>query len=64
MKDGKLNEREKAALKRAHSILNEWCDWEGEVRERADFDPVLDDVECSAASAAGLILEFLSWIDD
>ena len=64
MKDGKLNEREKAALRRAHSILNKWCDWESEARERADFDAVLDDVECSAASAAGLILDFLSWIDD
>lgn len=64
MKKGKLNERERASLQRACDILNKWCDWEDEARRHEGFDPVLDDVECSAASAAGLIRDFLYVLED
>lgn len=59
MKDGSLSKRERDALLRAVRILNRWCDWENEQRERADFDPTLDDIETGAAGAAGLIGEFI-----
>lgn len=59
MKDGSLNKQEREALLRAARILNKWCDWENGQREKADFDPMLDDVESSAAGAAGLISEFI-----
>lgn len=64
MKNGKLNDRERASLQRACDILNKWCDWENIEREKAGFNPVLDDIECSAASAAGLIRDFLYDTED
>lgn len=64
MKNGKLSEREIGVLRKACDILNRWCDWECDARELEGFDSVLDDVECSAASAAGLINEFLYAIED
>lgn len=64
MRNGKLNEREIATLRKACDILNRWCDWECDEREKVCFNPVLDDVECCAASAAGLMRDFLYDIED
>lgn len=58
-KDGKLSARERDTLLSAARILNKWCDWECDEREKPTFDPTLDDVECNAASAAGMIQEFI-----
>ena len=59
MKNGRLNASEVKRIQSAIDVLNAWCDWEGEEREQEDFNPVLDDVECCAASAAGLMRDFL-----
>ena len=56
---GRLNARERDTLLKASKILNAWCDWESEEREKPTFDPILDDIECNAASAAGMIQEFI-----
>jgi hypothetical protein len=58
-KTGRLSKRDRDALLRAANILNQWCDWENDERERESFDPVFDDIECNAASAAGMIHQFL-----
>lgn len=58
-KNGKLSKRERDTLLRAARILNQWCNWENDEREKAGFDPTLDDIECNAASAAGMISVFI-----
>lgn len=58
-KAGKLSKRDFDALLKAARILNQWCDWENDEREKEGFDPTLDDIECNAAGAAGMIHQFI-----
>lgn len=62
MKNGKLNKRERETLYKANEILNNFCSWELDARmgeDGADFD----DAGSAAASAAGLIRDFIYWHD-
>lgn len=62
MKNGKLNKRERDALYKAHDILSNFCDWEFDVRMGDDGED-FDAAGSAAASASGLILDFIYWHD-